>query len=147
MHETNTPIDHYLSYSLAAAHRNVHQSLNGKLKQMGIQVEAWRVLEVLSAQEDHTMGELASVVLMNPPSLTKLVDRMVADGLVHRQVSQVDHRRVQLALTNLGQDQIDKLRKYADAQNDEILRKLGPHKSQLLKEALKSLSQNISEEI
>lgn len=139
MNDTFIPIENYFSYSLAAAHRNVHKNLNGKLKELGIQVEAWRVLEVLSAREDHTMGELAGVVLMNPPTLTKLVDRMVSDGLVHRQIAQTDHRRVQLALTNLGRAQVATLRKFAKAQNDEILQKLGPKKTQLLKEALDSL--------
>ena len=139
MGDKNIPIANYLSYSLAAAHRNVHQSLNAKLKELGIQVETWRVLEVLSAEEEHTMGELAEVVLMNPPTLTKLVDRMVAVGLVHRQIAQSDHRRVQLALTNLGRSQVEKLRKFADAQNDELLKKLGPSKTLLLKEALESL--------
>jgi len=139
MSDSHLSIEGYLSYTLAAAHRNVHQSLGMKLKELGIQVEAWRILEVLSAEEDHTMGELAEVVLMNPPTLTKLVDRMVSDGLVHRQVSQADHRRVQLALTNLGRDQVEKLRKFANAQNDEILEKLGPAKAQILTEALRSL--------
>ncbi len=139
MSDTIIPIENYLSYSLAAAHRNVHQSLNSKLKELGIQVEAWRILEVLSSEANYTMGELADVVLMNPPTLTKLVDRMVADGLVHRQIAQIDHRRVQLALTNLGRNQVEKLRKYATAQNDELLQKLGPEKLKLLKEVLKSL--------
>ncbi|NRB16737.1 MAG: winged helix-turn-helix transcriptional regulator [Rhodobacteraceae bacterium] len=139
MSDSHLSIEGYLSYTLAAAHRNVHQSLGMKLKELGIQVEAWRILEVLIAEDDHTMGELAEVVLMNPPTLTKLVDRMVSDGLVHRQVSRADHRRVQLALTNLGRDQVEKLRKFASAQNDEILEKLGPAKAQILTEALRSL--------
>lgn len=139
MREISKPIDHYLTYSLAAAHRNLHQGLNVKLKELGIQVEAWRILEVLSSDVDPTMGELAVAVLMNPPSLTKLVDRMVADGLVHRQISQLDHRRVQLALTSIGRMKVEKLRQCADAQNNEILDKLGPYKARLLTEALREL--------
>ena len=139
MSDSHLSIESYLSYTLAAAHRTVHQSLGMKLKELGIQVEAWRILEVLSAEEEHTMGELAEVVLMNPPTLTKLVDRMVSDGLVHRQVSQADHRRVQLALTSLGREKVEKLREFATAQNNEILQKLGPDKAQILTEALRSL--------
>lgn len=139
MNDPHPSIDSYLSYTLAAAHRNVHHNLSMKLKELGIQVEAWRILEVLSSQQDRTMGELAEVVLMNPPTLTKLVDRMVSDGLVHRQVAQADHRRVQLALTSLGRGQVEKLRKFAHAQNEEILQKLGTEKAEVLKEALRSL--------
>jgi len=37
------------------------------------------------------MGELAEVVLLSPPTLSKLVDRVVANGLVHGQPSSKDH--------------------------------------------------------
>ena len=39
------PIESYISYTLAAAHRAVHQSLTAALKEHGVQVEVWRVLE------------------------------------------------------------------------------------------------------
>ena len=83
MSKTRSAIGQYLFHDLAAAHRKLHVGLNEKLKGLGVQVETWRVLETLSADEGHTMGELAEIVLMNPPTLTKLVDRMVAHGLVH----------------------------------------------------------------
>ena len=48
------------------------------------------------------MSELAEIVLMNPPAMTKMVDRMVADGLVQRQIGREDQRRVTLILTEHG---------------------------------------------
>ncbi len=50
------PIDSYISYTLAAAHRAVHQSLTAALKEHGVQVEVWRVLETLDAEPSQTMG-------------------------------------------------------------------------------------------
>ena len=80
MGKTRHTISRFLFYDLAAAHRKLHVSLNHRLKELDVQVETWRVLETLSSDEGLTMGELAEIVLMNPPTLTKLVDRMVANG-------------------------------------------------------------------
>lgn len=102
MSKEHNRFDSHLSYVLAAAHRMVSQSLNARLKKHGIQIEAWRVMECLDADGKITMGELAKRALLNPPALSKLVDRMVSDGLVHRQISPTDQRQINLLLTPLG---------------------------------------------
>lgn len=133
------PVDSYISYALAAAHRKLHIALNQKLKTLNVQVETWRVLHSLRSSRGKTMSELAEIVLMNPPTLTKLVDRMVADGLVQRQLAVEDHRRVQLVLTDLGVDISDQIVEHVDAQDDQIIEAIGAEKAQLLREALETL--------
>ena len=140
MGKTRYAISRYLFHDLAAAHRKQHARLNEKLKDLGVQVEAWRVLETLGSEEGRTMGELAEIVLMNPPTLTKLVDRMVANGLVQRQLAPEDHRRVQLVLTNAGVELIGKVRRHVVAQNEDILERLGEENARIVREALRNLS-------
>ena len=86
------------------------------------------------------MSDLAKVVLMNPPALTKMVDRMVADGLVQRQISPEDQRRVTLILTNMGLDLVQNVRQPAIHQNATVVEQLGPEKAALIHEALESLN-------
>ncbi|MBL4907460.1 MAG: MarR family transcriptional regulator, partial [Sneathiella sp.] len=62
------PIADYVPYLLAQAHRNVHLRMEKLLKREGVQVEHWRVLEVLSDREGRSMGDLAEQVLMNHPA-------------------------------------------------------------------------------
>lgn len=119
------PIESYISYTLAAAHRAVHQSLTAALKEHGVQVEAWRVLETLDAEPNQTMGELARIVLMNPPTLTKMVDRMVMDGLVHRQAGKSDQRQVNLMLTDLGRKRMAQIREVVQSEDEAICNLLG----------------------
>ncbi|MDE2790986.1 MAG: MarR family transcriptional regulator [Paracoccaceae bacterium] len=140
MAKTHYAISQYIFYDLAAAHRNLHTRLNEKLKDLGVQVEMWRVLETLGADEGQTMGELAEIVLMNPPTLTKLVDRMVASGFVQRQLAPDDHRRVQLLLTKAGLALIGEIRRHVDAENEEILERLGEDNARIVREALRALS-------
>ena len=85
------------------------------------------------------MRELADIVLMNPPTLTKLVDRMVSDGLVQRQLASEDHRRVNLILTDLGLELADEISEHVEEQNDRIIEAIGPEKADLLREALNTI--------
>lgn len=117
MTHPNDPFGGHLSYALAAAHRTVSQSLNARLRKRGIQLEAWRVMECLDPGEKLTMGELAKRALLNPPALSKLVDRMVSDGLVHRQISREDQRQVHLLLTDLGRARMLQVR--ADVEEED----------------------------
>lgn len=133
-------IGQYLLYDLAAAHRKLHTGLNAKLKGLGVQVEVWRVLETLDSGEHYTMGELAGIVLMNPPTLTKLVDRMVANGLVHRQLAPEDQRRVRLVLTDAGLELVGEVRRQVEVQNEDIVERLGEENARIVQEALRSLS-------
>jgi MarR family transcriptional regulator, organic hydroperoxide resistance regulator len=135
------PVQSYLSYSLATAHRKVHGSLSKRLKEFNVQVEAWRVMEVLEAGNNLTMGDLAEAVLMNPPTLTKLVDRMVSDGIVHRRMASIDQRQVNLILTDLGKKRVQQIREQAQLEDDAILNKLGSEKADLLHRILGELVQ------
>lgn len=139
MESSPNPIQDYLSYALAAAHRKVSTSLNSRLKQHGIQIEAWRILETLESGQRLTMGQLAEVVLMNPPTLTKLVDRMVSDGLVHRQVAQNDHRQINVLPTALGQKRMMQIRREVEEQDADMLKMLGRKDAEKLIGLLRNL--------
>lgn len=139
MSNSEKPIESYISYAVAAAHRKLHVELSQRLKELNVQVETWRVLQSLRASEELTMRELADIVLMNPPTLTKLVDRMVADGLVQRQLASEDHRRVNLVLTDIGLELSNNIAERVEAQNDRIIQEMGPDRAKMLREALAAL--------
>ncbi|OED49250.1 transcriptional regulator [Rhodobacteraceae bacterium (ex Bugula neritina AB1)] len=141
MQTSPSSIQDYLSYALAAAHRKMSASLNTRLKQHGIQIEAWRILETLEVDQRLTMGQLAEVVLMNPPTLTKLVDRMVSDGLVHRQVAQVDQRQINVLPTALGKKRMLQIRQEVQEQDAEFQSLLGKEEADKLIELLRGVVQ------
>ncbi|MEZ5715516.1 MAG: MarR family winged helix-turn-helix transcriptional regulator [Paracoccaceae bacterium] len=133
-------MNNLISYALAAAHRRINASLNTRLRKHGIQIEAWRLLEALDSGQRFTMGELAEIVLMNPPTLTKLVDRMVSDGLVHRQVAQTDHRKINVLPTALGRKRMMQIRHEIEDQDASILEQLGEGDSQQLIRLLQGIA-------
>jgi DNA-binding MarR family transcriptional regulator len=91
-----------LAHLLAHAERRLDRRMAVVLAEEGCSVEQWRVLSVIADGKGHPMTEIADQVLMPAPSLTKLVDRMVADNLVHRRPDRADRRRVLLHLTARG---------------------------------------------
>ncbi|MFC4217111.1 MarR family winged helix-turn-helix transcriptional regulator [Pseudophaeobacter arcticus] len=140
MENSISPLHNYLSYALAAAHRKVATSLNARLRRHGIQIEAWRILETLDEGPRLTMGQLAEIVLMNPPTLTKLVDRMVSDGLVHRQVAQGDHRQINVLPTDLGRKRMMQIRQEIQQQDAAILNQLGKDETAQLVQLLRDIA-------
>ncbi len=141
MTESPLPLDKYFSYAVASTHRKLHLNLAKQLHSFGIQVETWRILETLDQTDNLTMSGLAKIVLMNPPALTKMVDRMVADGLVQRQISREDQRRITLVLTDMGLDLVQNVRQPAIKQNVAVVEQLGHEKAKLIHEALETLNE------
>lgn len=91
-----------LAQLLSHAERRLVQRLAKVLAEEGCSVEEWRVMSAVADGQGHPMTEIAEHVLMPAPSLTKLVDRMVAGNLVYRRPDPDDRRRVLLHLTARG---------------------------------------------
>jgi DNA-binding MarR family transcriptional regulator len=93
---------HNLAYRLSAAERAVNQALTDHLAAERVTVEQWRILAALSDGHGHSMGDLATAVLMPHPTLTKAVDRLVDDALVYRRQDDTDRRKVAVYLSDRG---------------------------------------------
>ncbi|MFI0941805.1 MarR family winged helix-turn-helix transcriptional regulator [Streptomyces sp. NPDC021020] len=91
-----------LALVLSRAERLVVARQSELLAAEGCSVEQWRVLSAVAGAGGLPMSEIADYALMPAPSLTKLVDRMVADTLVHRRADPGDRRRVLLHLAPRG---------------------------------------------
>lgn len=68
----------------------------------GLTVEQWRVLDLLSGGRGHPMSEIAAHAMVPPPTLTKIVDRLIESALVHRRADEQDRRRILVFLSERG---------------------------------------------
>ncbi len=66
-------------------------------------VSRWHVLNAVAAGEGVSMSQLVDATLLNSATLTRLIDAMIADNLVHRKVDDADRRRVLVFPTRRGQ--------------------------------------------
>ena len=88
---------------LADAAFVVVQGFADELRRRGASLPVWRVLAALSARPGETVTGLAEACLLQQPTMTKLLDRMVREGLVTRAPDARDRRVVRVALTPEGE--------------------------------------------
>ena len=132
-------IDHHLGLLLERAGRVVGERLDRSIGRDGITSDHWRVLRVLADEEGHTMGEIAERLQMNPPTLTKLMDRMVGKSLVQRAADPEDSRRVLVYATDAGLAMLDELQGKVDQHHAALQALLGDRNARQLERLLTTL--------
>ena len=135
----NTPITEHLAYLLAQASREINRQLEARLRQEGVPIEQWRILKILSDGKGHSMGELAEAVLLNHPTLTKMIDRMVSDALVYRAQDPDDRRKVLMYSSDRGKTLTQRLNSLAQSQETHIAENYGDRATADLKRLLETL--------
>jgi DNA-binding MarR family transcriptional regulator len=78
-------------------------------------LEEWAVLSALSDGAGHSMGDIAGITHTPSPSMTKLVNRLVAADLMYRRIDPVDRRRVLVFLSARGRSRYRRLQSLVDA--------------------------------
>ncbi|MET3962481.1 DNA-binding MarR family transcriptional regulator [Marmoricola sp. OAE513] len=92
------------------------------------------VLGVLRRSGEITLGELAAHERVQPPSMTRTVNALVADGYVVRRSSENDGRLVLLDLSDKGRQTLLADRKRRDAWLARRLADLNPEERDLLRQ-------------
>ena len=113
---------------LTAVERQLTAAVAADLEQAGVTVEQWRVLSCLSHREGRPMSELASLAMLPAPTLTKIVDRLVAGNLVHRRSDPYDRRRVLVLLSPRGRasrPRLEQIVRRHEASLEEVLGRSG----------------------
>jgi DNA-binding MarR family transcriptional regulator len=132
-------IDDYLLYLLALASHQASGEFHAQLKALGVPVTTWRVLGALVDVDGVTVSALARDVLVNQPTLTKIVDRMARDGLVERCASTGDRRKVVVRITGRGRAMVTALGHRAKAHEAEVMAGYGADEAARLKAMLRTL--------
>lgn len=130
-----------LAYIVASVNRQLEEELHERLRPEGVPIEHLRVLEVLDRGGAVPMGELAAKALVEPPTLTKIIDRMVSDALVFRSPDPHDRRRVLILLAPAGKVLCKRLRRISREQEERLVRQLPHDKADELRLLLRELIQ------
>ena len=92
-----------------------------------VTVAQHRVLVLLAARGDLTIGDLADGLGVNPSNATRYCDRLQRLGLVHRARSVEDGRMVQVRLTQEGQALVTAVTERRRQEIDQVLERMtGP---------------------
>lgn len=121
MQDTSTPSS--VAILIASLNRQLQKEMEQRLHPLKIPMEQIRVIEVLAAPSNAggvEMTALARLAVIDPSTLTKVIDRMISEGLVYRAADPNDRRRVRVLLTQEGAAMFEQMRPYRDRQEAEL---------------------------
>jgi MarR family transcriptional regulator, organic hydroperoxide resistance regulator len=95
-------LNRQVSLALAAASRSVIGLYRPILKTLGLTHSQYLVMLALWERSPRTVTDIATTLLLEPPTLSPLLKRLEAAGFVTRTRSAIDERALDVSLTEAG---------------------------------------------
>lgn len=95
-------LDQQLCFALYSANLALHKLYRQLLTQLDVTYPQYLVLLVLWEKDDVTVSEIGERLFLDSATLTPLLKRLEAAGLLNRQRSRKDERQVVVTLTEQG---------------------------------------------
>lgn len=102
------------------------------------------ILKALVDENGRTMGELAAALSVRPPTVTKMVARLGAQGLVERRSAEGDARLARVFLTEAGMARAAALDAIWKELDKQILAGLDSKDAKRLRRLLRTVARNLS---
>lgn len=133
-----------LGFLLGDAARLLRRSFDVRARVSEVTRPQWRVLVLLKRFDSSTQVNLADMLDVEPITLSRMVDRLQAAGLVERRADTSDRRMWRLHLTAEGEQKIEALRPTALALFDDALAGLDPAERLKLEAMLNIIRSNLT---
>jgi len=102
-------LDNFLPYLLNRISNRLNTDLGDELRSIGVTVPYWRVLATLHVGDGRSIGELSVYTITEQSTLSRVVDRMAAAGLVTRRSPPEDARVARVFLTDEGRATLNRI--------------------------------------
>lgn len=102
------PLDEQLCFAVYAANMAIQRSYKPMLDQLGLTYPQYLALHVLWEEDGRTIGAIAQRLSLESSTVTPLVKRLEAAGLLVRERDPQDERQVRVRLTSGGRDMRDR---------------------------------------
>ena len=102
------PVAEMICFSLYSATHAMQHAYKPLLEALGLTYPQYLVLVALWAEDGQTVGQLGQALQLESNTLTPLLKRMQAQGLVLRARDSRDERQVRVRLTEAGREMQDR---------------------------------------
>ena len=109
--QSDPKIDDFLCFAVYSASHAFNRLYKPLLDELGLTYPQYLVMVTLWERDDRTVGEIGEQLFLESNTLTPLLKRMEAAGLVSRSRDPADERQVRLRLTDGGRTLLDKARR------------------------------------
>ncbi|WP_434573669.1 homoprotocatechuate degradation operon regulator HpaR [Pseudomonas sp. Z1-29] len=121
-----------LTLTLLQAREAAMAFFRPSLNQHGLTEQQWRVIRILSQHDELEINRLAELACILKPSMTGVLVRMEAAGMVVRRKAEQDQRRVLVRLAPQGQACFDSMSQSMEENYQRLQGRLGEEKLQTL---------------
>lgn len=133
-----------ITYRLAQAAK-AHRARSGAhLARIGLHPGQETVLKSLADQDGQTMSQLAQALSVQPPTVTKMITRLSAQGLVRRVASERDGRLARVQLTDEGRARIEEIDRAWKRLEKEALVGFDDKDRKRIRKLLRELERNLT---
>ncbi len=109
--QSELKIDDFLCFAVYSASHAFNRLYKPLLDELGLTYPQYLVMVTLWERDDRTVGEIGEQLFLESNTLTPLLKRMEAAGLVSRSRDPADERQVRLRLTGEGRALLEKARR------------------------------------
>jgi DNA-binding MarR family transcriptional regulator len=128
-------------YLILAAQREGNRQLTALLSPLGLTPAQSEALRIIADHGPLALKELGDMLVCDSgTSPSRIVDRLVGAGLVHRDADERDRRQIRLTATPDGKDRAARVHEIEDGLYDAIDRAVAPADARVLIRALRSLT-------
>ena len=117
-------VDRHVPTVMARIARRLERELEVRFsREWGVRADmaVWRTMSALVDVPSESVTRLAATCLLQQPTMTKLLDRLVRDGLVRRSESPRDRRVVEVSLTAAGTALAERMLAIAETHEGDLL--------------------------
>ncbi|TSH97159.1 MarR family transcriptional regulator [Verticiella sediminum] len=132
-------------YWVARLNGVYHQHMERALRKVGADVPTWRVLFILKENGTSSMSEISEHAIAKLSTITKIVYRMRAEGLVETSTSANDGRVTEVSVTEAGRQAIAAIQEATQNLFARSFRGLTPAQITKLNQLLEVLFNNLNE--
>ena len=143
--KTKHPGSKSVGWALVQAARLHRSRMGDKLADLGLFAGQEQVVQALAAEGQMTMGELAAILRVRPPTASKTVSRLAALGLVERRAEPDDARVVRVGLTADGAAKAEAIAAIWDEVETELLGDFDAKERKRLRKLLRKVARNLAE--
>ncbi len=106
-HSAKLLLDSIIPYQINRLSHRMNKLLDQELRAHGLSMSIWRIMAVLDFNSTVTVNELARYAMIEQSTLSRMIQRMEAAGLLVSQKSSEDGRVRSITLTTEGYRQFD----------------------------------------
>lgn len=136
-------LDSIIPYQINLLSYRMNRLLDQDLRAQGMSISVWRIMAVLDYSSEMNVKDLAQYAMIEQSTLSRMLKKLVADGLVENRRSGGDGRVHAITLTESGRQRYHTIRDVALAHVGRITRGFSAKERAQLAHYVKRMQQNL----